>query len=304
MRTHFLVLAASCCGALLGQAPTGAEPLARPAPAAESIATMALETMALEPGAVRPVAPANVSRVHVDRPMADGPLWAIGTAWKASFDGDGMTVTPFFGSLAPRNFPLRVDLASVKVGDTTLPLPSGEPTYRGNDVRTFRGSVTEVVTLSLEQLEQSWVFDALPAREAIVAEVRMSGEYSVSLLEQGLRFSNEHGRIDCTKAVAVDARGASLPLAIEWAGDRARITIPQAFVANAALPIVLDPVYNFWFGLGSAAPVGQIQSQSDVAALQGGSGRTLMVWRRQWSLTDQDVWGLMFDAGLGLVQTD
>jgi hypothetical protein len=299
MRTHLIVLAASFCGALLGQAPGVAEPPALEAPTGESIATMAPE-----PGAVRPVSTASVSRVHVDRPTADGPLWAIGTAWKASFDGDGMTVIPFFGSLAPRNFPLRVDLASVQVGSATLSLSRGEPAQRGDDVRTDRGSVTEVVTMSLEQLEQSWVFDALPAREAIVAEVRMSGEYSVSLLEQGLRFANEHGRIDYTKAVAVDAKGASLPLAIVWAGDRARITIPQEFVANAALPIVLDPVYNFWFGLGSAAPAGQIQSQSDVASLQGGSGRTLMVWRRQWSLTDQDVWGLMFDAGLGLVQTD
>jgi hypothetical protein len=247
---------------------------------------------------------AQRTRVHFDQPFADGPLWACGNAWKASFDGAGMTVIPFFGSHAPQNFPLRVELVAATVGGTALPLLPGTPSHDGKQVRTNRGSLVEVIATDLDQIEQSWVFDRLPSRDAIAVDVRMTGEYTTSPIDGGLRFANAHGHIDYTKAVAVDADGRRLPLPIEWLGDRARIEIPQAFVADAALPIVLDPVFNYWYLLGSTAPAGQIQSQSDVATFQALGGRTLMIWRRQWSLLDQDAWGLMFDGALGLVQTD
>jgi len=261
------------------------------------------------PTAAMPVGRAAASpataptHVQFDRPLADGPLWAAGRAWKASFDGSGCTVVPFFGSEAPRNFPLRIEVAQATVGGEVLPLVPGEPVARGGSVRTSRGALTEVVDTSPDSLEQSFVFEALPNRGAIVVDVRMHGEFATTTIDNGLRFGNEHGHVDYTKAIAVDAAGQRLPLAIDWTGEVARMEIPAAFVERAQLPIVLDPVLTYWYLLGNPS---LLQHDGDTAAIQvqGIGGRTLLVWQRQFSATDQDCSGLMFDAGLGLVQTD
>ena len=67
---------------------------------------------------------------------------------------------------------------------------------------------------------------------------------------------------------------------------------------------MLDPVITYWYLLASGQT--QLQHDSDVASIQAQllGGRTLLVWQRQWSAVDQDCWGLMFDANLGLILTD
>jgi hypothetical protein len=245
---------------------------------------------------------AGIREVQFAQPVADGPLWALGSAWKASFDATGTTVIPYFGSTAPRNFPLRLQLATATVGGEPLALRPGVPTQAGASVRTDRGSLTEVIDTRLDQLEQSFVFDELPNRGAIAVDVAMSSELAMRPIPGGLRFANEHGHIDYVKALAVDAAGRRLPLDIQWTGSAARIEIPAAFVAEAQLPLVLDPVLNYWYALGSGTT--QYQHDSDVAAIQNNGGRVLLVWQRQWSSTDQDCYGLMFDGNLGLVRTD
>jgi len=240
--------------------------------------------------------------VQFDRPAADGPLWALGKAWKASFDGRGSTVIPFFGSTAPRNFPLRMELAGVSVAGEQLALQDGVPEQQQRSVHTDRGVLTEVIDTALEQLEQSFVFQTLPRRGPLVVEVAMTSELGVTTIPGGLRWANEWGHIDYTKAIAKDAAGRSLDLEIQWTGSAARMEIPAAFVEQAELPLVLDPVLNYWFLLASGQS--QLQQNSDVATFQSLGGRVLLVWQRQWSLTDQDCFGLMFDGNLGLVQTD
>lgn len=271
--------------------------LPTPVAAADDSTTTLAQASAAQHGLGRPA-----TRVHFDRPTADGPLWAIGTAWKASFDATGATVIPFFGSDAPQNFPLRIELANASVGGEPLALPPGSAELRGTTVQTDRGSLTEVFDTALDSLEQSWVFDTLPNRGAITVDVQFTGDYEVAAIPGGLRFHNQHGHVDYTKAVAVDADGDRLPLDILWQDGRARIEIPQSFVAEATLPLVLDPVLNYWYALASGT--GLYQHDSDVASFQALGGRTLLVWQRQWSATDQDVWGLMFDGNLGLVATD
>ncbi|HEX5050397.1 MAG TPA: hypothetical protein VFZ65_01365 [Planctomycetota bacterium] len=250
----------------------------------------------------RSVAARPQTCVLFDRPCADGPLWAIGTAWKASFDERGFTTMPFFGSSAPRDFPVRFELAGATVGGEPLELSDGAPHTSGDQVRTARGACTEVIDAQLEQLEQSFVFDTLPNRGAIGVDVRIASELVASVLDDGIRFANEFGHVDYTKAVAVDAAGRRLPLAIGWNGTHAHIEIPASFVAEAQLPIVLDPVLNYWFGIASGQAA--LQHDSDVASFQAGGGRTLIVYQRNFSASDTDCWGVLFDTNLNLVQTD
>jgi hypothetical protein len=300
MRTTLLwTLPALLCGlpAQAPQRPADPAPLTR----AEGHATATVQQAT---AAHAQLGSRQQQHVRFDRPRADGPLWALGTAWKASFDGTGCTVIPFFGSTAPRNFPLRLELTSASVGGESLPLADGEPVQKNASVHTDRGSLTEVIDTRLDSLEQSFVFAQLPTRDAIAVDVRITSELTVSPLANGLRFANELGHVDYTKAVALDAAGRQLPLAIEWTGTSARMVIPASFVAEAQLPIVLDPVLIYWYGIGSSSTL--LQHDSDVASIQATSlgGRTLMIWQRQWSATDQDAWGVMFDGALSLVQTD
>lgn len=232
--------------------------------------------------------------VLFDRPR-EGELWALGTDWKASFDPRGFTFLPFFGSEAPRNFPLRVELASVTVGGATLPLTAGEPQVAVTTVRIDRGSFVETIATDLRQVEQSFVFSQLPNRGAIAVDITMTSELSASPTAEGLRFANEHGAVGYEKAVAIDAAGATLALAIEWDGDSAHITIPATFVERAKLPLVLDPILAT--NPGIAPGQGQLQRLPDTATLQS-PDRALVVWQRQWSVTDQDCFAEVLDGSL------
>ncbi|MBL8752471.1 MAG: hypothetical protein JNK15_04140 [Planctomycetes bacterium] len=303
MRTLLLVPFLTLLPALTAQAPTP-RPVAETYPPAEEAVAKAPDdlTPTERDALARSLGARPQSRVLFDQTQADGTLWAIGTAWKASFDATGFTAIPFFGSQAPRNFPVRFELTQATVGGTALPLADGVPAVRGNQVRTARGGCTEVIDLALDQMEQSFVFDALPNRGAIAVDVRVDTELAASMLANGIRFGNEFGHVDYQKAVAVDAAGRRLPLAIEWTGNGVHMEIPASFVEQAQLPLVLDPVLNYWYGIASGQAV--LQHDSDVASFQSLGGRTLIVYQRDFSAGDTDCWGVLFDGNLGLVQTD
>lgn len=228
---------------------------------------------------------------------ADGRLWALGHTWKASFDGLGFAYIPFFGSEAPRNFPLRIELLSARVGGEALTLRQARPVVVGSQVRVARGALTEVLDLGLQQVEQSFVFEALPARGAVAVEVSLVGEYTAQVIGEGLVFANAHGSIGYTKALARDARGQQLPLAIEWSDGRARIEIPAEFVAQAELPLVLDPLLVTNPGIAPGFANTRAQRSPDVASV-GGNQATCVVWSRSWSATDEDLVAQLFDINL------
>lgn len=238
-----------------------------------------------------------MSEVAFDRPL-DGALWAVGQDWKASFDGRGFDFIPFFGSSAPRNFPLRVELDQVTVGEQALSLPAGVPEQVGSAIHTRRGGLTEVVDAHLGDVEQSWVFDALPNRGAVQVEVRLTGDFVTEVGADGLRFVTAHGSIRYSKAIAADAGGARLALPITWTGTEAHIVVPAAFVANAQLPLVVDPLLSIVSGVGG--PTTLLQRDPDVATIQA-PDRTCIVWEREWSAADHDVWAQLYDGAMSPV---
>ena len=293
-------LAVLCSLSAQANAPFAAE--ARPtAPAAAGTAP-ASPAPVTQPIASHAVASQPQTHVMFDRQRPDAPLWAAGTAWKASFDPHGFTAIPFFGSAAPQNYPLRFELAQATVGGMQLVLADGEPFVDGSRVSTRRGALTEVIDADLDHLEQSFVFDTLPNRGAIGVDVNITTGLTATAIAGGLRFANEFGHVDYTHAVAIDAAGRRSALAITWNGSAVHLEIPASFVVNAQLPIVLDPVLNFWYLIASGQT--QLQHDSDVASFQSLGGRTLIVYQRNFSASDTDVWGVMFDGSLNLVQTD
>lgn len=266
--------------ALVAQGPTWQRnPAVSPTPEAPA-------TTRLEPA---------LSAVLLDQPRADGPLWAIGHDWKAAIDGTGFSYVPFFGSQAPRNFPLRIELAQVSVGGEPLALVPGTAVGNGARVTTDRGGLTEQLDLELRAVEQSFVFAQLPNRGAVRIDLRLQGEFLGTATGDGVAFANAHGSVGYRKALAVDAAGAVLALPIAWDGSLAHIEIPAEFVRKAQLPLVLDPILNTNPGLAPAQA--QYQRSPDLATIQGPT-RNCVVWKRQWSATDQDCWAVLTDGSL------
>lgn len=253
----------------------------------------ALRNQVAPPSAPQAIRPGGSDRLYFDT-AADGRLWAMGQTWKASFDGRGFDYIPFFGSEAPRNFPLRVELQAASVAGEALTLRDGRPLRQGAQVRTVRGPLTEVVDLAPQQVEQSFVFDTLPARGAIAVEVALRGEFAAVASGDGVRMANNHGAIDYRKAMALDAAGNQLLLPLQWLGDRARIEIPAEFVGAATLPLVLDPLLTT-IPLVPGLPANRAQRNPDVARLTV-PGITAVSWTVTWSAGDEDAFVQLMDA--------
>ncbi|MEM6675125.1 MAG: hypothetical protein AAF726_19905, partial [Planctomycetota bacterium] len=67
--------------------------------------------------------------VHYDT-THDGTILARGRHFKVSANSSGFTFIPFLGSDAPRNFPVRMRLASIRRGIETLAADSGATASR------------------------------------------------------------------------------------------------------------------------------------------------------------------------------
>lgn len=277
-----LLLSLPLLGSLLAQAPQ--RPSVAPVPPTPPVAAS--------------FADAAPDRVLFDRPRAEGPLWAMGRTWKGSFDATGFTFVPYFDAQAPRNFPLRVELATATLGGEPFVLGDGEPTADGTTVHIDRGGLTERFDLSLDAVEQSFVFATLPHRGALTVEVRLQGAFTTTATPGGLRFTNEHGSIDYRKALAIDAAGNQLALPITWTGTTAQLEIPAAFVAAAQLPLVLDPTLTVAPSLASG--ITPPQRNPDIATIENPT-RSCVVWKRQFSAGDQDCWAVVVDDTMAAV---
>jgi len=83
--------------------------------------------------------PALAPRVDFDVD-ANGLVWARGERWKASFGPQATTFIPFFGSSAPKNYPVTLRIASVTSGDRPIAFDAAAAALRNGDrIRFDRG---------------------------------------------------------------------------------------------------------------------------------------------------------------------
>ncbi|MEZ6038718.1 MAG: hypothetical protein R3F29_14645 [Planctomycetota bacterium] len=300
MRTPILLALAAIAGTAAAQQPDSREPSTPnllPQQGVAHAAPAPTPDIPQRRSGPRPDARLHALPNHVlfDRPEVDGPLWLMGHDWKGFVDGEGFTFVPFFGSDAPRNFPLRIELTQARVGEQVLELNPGEPAAGATAVRTDRGSLTEVLDLSLRQVEQSFVFATLPNRGAVAVDLAFSSELTGRAIDGGVEFANEHGTVTYHHAIATDAAGHSMPLTIDWNGSSVRIEIPAQFVARATLPLVLDPLITS--NLGIASTETNLQRMADVATMQD-PDYSCVIWRNQFSASDEDVFATILDESL------
>jgi len=234
--------------------------------------------------------------VHFDEP-GDGALWARGSTYKARFDALGATYIPFFGSDAPRNYPVSFHLESARVGEQEIAyLKEVEPSRDGLLVTYNRGGVTELYELSPLMMEQMFLFDELPAAGDLTVRIAIDTELAMEEKPEGFRFSGNRGYVGYSRALVTDAAGRVAPVPTVWAAGAIKITVPELFLREAVFPVIIDPVITT-FSINSA---GEDDRWPDVA-YDLTTHRFLAVWEDSFSGSDGDVWAQLHDATTGAV---
>jgi hypothetical protein len=237
---------------------------------------------------------AALTQPLVDTSAEPGVVWALGSDWKASFDTTGFTYIPRLGRLAPVNEELRFELARVTLAGEPLALPPGEVSTDGARVTTERGTLREVVHLGLQELEQTFVFEALPARGALAIEVGVSTGWTAVPGDAELRFVHEtYGEVHYGRAFAFDATGRRIEIARTWSGSAIVMTVPASFVGEAVLPLTVDPL----FGVRLVNGYGTVDDDSlpDIAYVTSATGMWF-TWEDYTSASDTDVFASRIDA--------
>jgi hypothetical protein len=243
-----------------------------------------------------PRALANVGMQH-----EDGALWAVGATYKARFDASGVMIVPPLGAAAPRSLPLWLDLQSVALGDAQLLDASAAvtPVMQGlTAVYAHAAGVQERYEARVEGLEQSFVISALPAASGdLVVRVGFASELAPRADGIGLFFDDGRGLgLRVGGVTGIDANGERCAGTLELAGGAIELRLPASFVATAALPLVVDPL------IGGADTIYSADDSADAdASYDVTFDDYLVVFERQWSATDVDVYGQRISAAGTLV---
>lgn len=180
------------------------------------------------------------SAMLFDQPEPDGAWWVRGSNFKAMFDDRGWTFVPQPPPDAVDLEPLRFDLAEATVGRVALAVATAKPSRSGQRLVYQHGALVETLDVDGNGVEQRFVFAALPERGELQIALRTSG-LSAHATAAGIEFASSGGPVTYSTAIAIDAAGRRVTAPTTWAGDRIVIRVPAAFVADAVLPLTIDP---------------------------------------------------------------
>ncbi|MBL8754428.1 MAG: hypothetical protein JNK15_14085 [Planctomycetes bacterium] len=270
--------------------PTAADAKVEPVLAGRPGAVLPRHSQRPTDATLAPTLPTALPGIAQDRDEA-GTAWALGATWKASHDGTTFTFIPAFGSTARQNWPLALRLDEVRVGATAVPVTDGAVQVEGDAWRIARGGCIEHFALGRDAVEQSWVFAELPQRGELRLRLQATTELTGHDRGGDLEFTGPDGNVTYSSAVAIDAAGRRCALDLQLAGGGIELVVPAAFVAEATLPLVVDPI----------AAATALVSQTNFAgftdlAFDYSSGEFLCVWQSAYSATDMDLWAQRLDG--------
>ncbi len=228
----------------------------------------------------------------------DGALVGGGNDYKVRFDRGGFEFTPAFGRAAPHDTPLRFSVADVRRGGLTIPIaPDAAPVPSIADRRVDydHGACVERYEVRPDGVEQSFVFASLPEGEGdLVVLGRLECELPVTTDAGGVTFEmNGVGRFRIGSVVGVDADGRRAPGTIRVVDQMLELSLPDAFVADAALPLTLDPLIGNPIDVSGVTPA---DDQHPHIAYDMSADRYLVVWERIISATNVDILGRMVNG--------
>lgn len=225
---------------------------------------------------------------------ADGAVWAATAGWKAGFEPRGATFHPFLRGDAPAaaaTFTLR----SAHCGTTALAVGPSRPRLHGQCVVAERGDVRELYVLRQEGIEQQFVLTSLPNRETLQLEVGVTTDLPHRTNSAGHAFVGELGGVQYGHALAIDGAGRRLPLGTTWDHGALRITVPATFLADAQLPLLIDPLIGTITNLTATNTVAL--AAVDLAFDQS-LGMYFAVYERAFNAADHDVFVAQLDLAM------
>jgi len=232
--------------------------------------------------------------------VVDGELWGGGDDYKVRFEPGGFVLTPALGRRAPRNYPLALRVESIGRGQTLSPLASRSPRFTELRVEYDRGVAVERYDLLAAGMEQSFVFATRPAGSGdLVVRARLTTDLQVSADGDGLRFDLPGvGGFRMGGVVGIDAHGVRVRGGLRYEAGILELSLPDAFVDRAALPLTLDPLIGAFVRV---TPAGGDNDRAPVVAFEATANVYLAVWTRIFSATDLDVHGQRVSRSGGLV---
>jgi hypothetical protein len=270
---HLLSFCLCSVGALLAQAP---QPAAKPVE-----------------GTPRPTSDALRWTDPVHSTGENGALHTAGSSYLARFDATGATFVPFLGSTAECEWPATFRLAAAHIGARALPVAAAEPRRDGDVILFDRGCTLEQYATSLTGIEQRFVFSSLPERGELRLRIAVASALQAGVADDGIRFTGPLGGVRYGKAIAIDGHGRKVAMTMTLADGGLDLIVPAEFVANAAMPLVVDPVITA-LQLFDNSTVGLINL--DVAWDQSTS-EWFAVYEQPFSATNSNVYGIRLSSG-------
>jgi hypothetical protein len=224
---------------------------------------------------------------------ADGTLYAAAPSYKASFRADGVTFMPFLGSDLPTNLSLELRLDDVQLAGRSLGMHRTAPQRDGERITYERGSFRENYDLALAGIEQSFQFDALDVRGELAFAVRATTTLQPHAADGGLAFTHERGHVTYTQAIAIDANGRRLALPTTLQDGVIHFAVPAAFVAEAALPLVVDPIVGTYY----QGPTLNYQISGKDLAYDASADEWHVAWSFPFSQSDSDLYLQRYTGG-------
>lgn len=232
--------------------------------------------------------------VHHDIDRA-GDHWSRGREYKTCAATDGFSFLPFLGSDAPKNYPVTFRLSSVARDGEPLPLNGSARVSRVDErIVLDRGAVQVLYDFAPEGVEQSFALDVPAGSGDLVLTLDVETELAVERSGGGFRFSNERGGVTYGAAIAFDAAGRTADVPAEWTGDGIALRVPSAFLAEAAGPIVVDPLLSPF-----SAHAHSDDLRDPDAAYDAVRARYCVVFEEHFSVVDQDVYSVFVDGVTG-----
>jgi hypothetical protein len=216
---------------------------------------------------------------------ARGALWARGRTYKASFSRSGATYVPFLGSRAPRNFPVALHVESATVAGSAIVFDADATAVRtGDTIEYDRGAFREVFRLTPDSLEQTFVFDDLPARGEIDVSVSVDTELTGSETDAGFRFGNDLGFVQYGRASAGGSGRGLVPIESRLSSSRIDLVAPKSLVESSQGAFVIDPVLTT-FAIDTFSP----DTFGADTAYDLSTGTWLTVYEEVFSASDHDL---------------
>lgn len=225
---------------------------------------------------------------------AEGSLVrAAGFGWRASLQSEGLSFTPALGSSVPSARTLELRPRGIFVEDAPVGI-AGSECWSANGAHADRshGNWSEHADARERGLELWAELHELPVRGELVLSYDTGGDLLLAAVdESGADFLEPQiGGVRIQGVLGIDALGHTCRGSIRAEGGRIDFVLPESFVQNAALPLIVDPLITPVVEVGLADD----DQATDIA--YDTSGNYLVVWEHLFALDDTDIYAWRRDA--------